>query len=563
MGKPKKSGSGFSSPNSTGTKKKQLHLKRQLDTALQLAQQGEFQQALTLCQQILTTSPQNPDVLGLLGAIQHTTGNCNAAIASLQQSLSIQPNNPAALANLGLAYRAIGDLDGSINSFNNALKLNPNYPEAHNNLGNALKDQGDLAAAIDCFNTALKLNPNYPEAHNNLGIALKDQGDLTAAIASFNTAIKLKPNYPEAHNDLGIALKDQGDLTAAIASFNTAIKLKPNYPEAHLNLSFSLLLNDDYQSGWEEYEYRFQIKTKREILIGQPNCPLWDGTPLKPNDQLLLVSEQGLGDTLHFMRYALHLHRQSIDVSLCAPSKLYSLIQKSGLDPSPLTPEQANDVTKGYWMPLLSLPKHLEVNSENPVITEPYIKSTDELIRKWEIVFAKEQRPIIGINWKGNRNDNMKKERNIALEEFAALSKSDDITLLSLQRGATSEEIESCSFSTSFVKEQPNIHQIANSDLDSDFIEYAAIIANCDLIITTGTTLAHLAGGMGKKTWTIIPNSPEWRWGLEGETSFWYPSMRLFRQTEQGNWNKIFEQLAGELKKHFEMLPMNSMITQI
>jgi len=251
------------------------------------------------------------------------------------------------------------------------------------------------------------------------------------------------------------------------------------------------------------------------------------------------------------MRYALALKSQGIAVSLCAPPKLHSLIQASGVDPSPLTPEQANKVSKGQWSPLLSVPRYLDVSPDNPVITEPYISTTKELVTKWQNILAAEQRPIVGINWKGNRSDNKKKGRNIDLEKFAALTKDGNITLLSLQRGATSEEIDSCSFSAYFAKEQSKIHEISSSDLDADFLEYAAIIANCDLILTTATTLAHLAGGIGKRTWTLIPSSPEWRWGLEGDTSFWYPTMRLFRQKERGDWDEVLQRVAGAINKEF------------
>jgi len=464
-----------------------------------------------------------------------------------EKTLKLKPNYTKALNNLGIALKEKGDLNAAITSYKQAIKLKPNYTEAHYNLGNALKDQGDLDAAIASYKQAIKLKPNYTEAHYNLGIALQEQGDLTAAIDSYNKALSLKPNYPDALNNLAVALEEQGDLDAAITSYKQAIKLKANYPEAHKNLSMTELLIGDYKSGWERYEYRFQCKKDQSILNANPNCSQWKGKPLKAKEQLLLVSEQGLGDTLQFMRYALALRSQGIAVSLCALPKLHSLIQASGIASSPLTPEQANKISEGQWSPLLSVPRYLDVSPDNPIITEPYIKTTEELITKWKDILSVEQRPIVGINWKGNRSDNTKKERNIVLEEFAAITNSRNITLVSLQRGATSDEIESCSFSASFTKEQPKIHGIAGSDLASDFLEYAAIIANCDLIITTGTTLAHLAGGMGKRTWTLIPSSPEWRWGLKGDKSFWYPSMRLFRQQERGNWDDVLQRVAGAI----------------
>ena len=394
---------------------------------------------------------------------------------------------------------------------------------------------------------ALRLNPNHPGAYNNLGIALRDKGDLNAAINSYKTALSLKPNYPEAHYNLGNVLKEQGDLNAAINSYKTALSLKPNYPDAHKNLSMAELLIGDYKNGWKRYEYRFQCKKDQNSLHSNPNCSQWKGKPLKAKDQLLLVSEQGLGDTLQFMRYALALKNQGIAVSLCAKTKLHSLIRASGVDPYPVSPEDANKFSKGQWSPLLSVPRYLDVSPGNPIITEPYIKTTNELITKWQYILAGEKRPIIGINWQGNPRveKTILKGRSLPLETFAPIAQYPNASLLSLQKDLGSEQLENSSFKDHFVSCQQQINETW------DFLETAAIIANCDLVITSDTCVAHLAGGMGKTTWLLLHKVPDWRWGLKEETSFWYPSMRLFRQQDRGHWDEVMEQVLTDLKSHF------------
>jgi hypothetical protein len=246
------------------------------------------------------------------------------------------------------------------------------------------------------------------------------------------------------------------------------------------------------------------------------------------------------------MRYVIPLRNQGVAVSLCALPKLHSLIQASGIDPSPLTPEQANQVTDGRWIPLLSVPRHLEVSPSHPIITEPYIKTTDELIAKWKSILAAEQNNIIGINWQGDpKTEKIEfKGRSFPLETLAPIAQTTNTSLLSLQKGFGSEQLENCSFKDRFVSCQDQISETW------DFLETAAIIANCGLVITSDTSIAHLAGGMGKPTWLLLKKVPEWRWGLEGETTFWYPSMRLFRQSERGNWNELMERVAEELQKH-------------
>ena len=417
----------------------------------------------------------------------------------------------------------------------------------YGNLGAICGMQGRLDELIELLKKALQLKPNYPQAHYNLGNALKEQGDLDAAIASYNKALQLKPNYTEAHYNLGIALQEQGDLGAAIASYNKALQLKPNYPDAHGSLSMTELLGGDYKRGWERYEYRFECKDDKGILNAKPPCEQWAGGRLIKGSKLLLVSEQGLGDTLQFMRYAIALREQGASVSFCAQPKLHSLIKTSGIDPSPLTPQQANKINDGLWIPLLSVPRHLGVSPQNPIITESYIKTTDELIDKWKGIFLSEQRPIIGINWQGNpsHEKTSSKGRSLPLETFAPIAHLTNASLLSLQKGFGSEQLETCSFRDRFVSCQPQV------DETWDFLETAAIIANCDLVITSDTSVAHLAGGMGKNTWVLLKKVPEWRWGLEGDTTFWYPSMRLFRQRERGDWDEVLERVAEALQEQF------------
>lgn len=400
---------------------------------------------------------------------------------------------------------------------------------------------------IALLRQALQLNPNYPEAHNNLGNALQEQGDLTAAIASYTTALRLHPNYPEAHINLGVAFQEQGDLAAAIASYNMALRLQPNDPKAQCHLSMAELLSGDYKSGWERYEYRFQSKTNQGILIANPPCEAWNGEEIPAGSQLLLVCEQGLGDTLQFMRFAIPLRKRGIAVSLSAQPKLQSLIKTSGIDPSPLTPEQANRVKDGQWMPLLSVARYLDVNPDNPIITEPYIKTTAELIGKWEGILSTEQRPIIGINWQGNPSHEKTNSvgRSLPLETFTPIANETNASLLSLQKGFGSEQLETCSFKNRFVGCQDQINETW------DFLESAAIIANCDLIITSDTSVAHLAGGMGKTTWLLLKRVPEWRWGLDDLSTFWYPCMRLFRQRGRGEWEEVMTRVVQELKAQY------------
>ena len=513
-----------------------------------LQKKGELTAAIASYNTAIQLKPNYPDAHNNLGNVLQEQGDLTAAIASYSTALQLNPNHPDAYYNLGNALKGQGDLTAAIASYNTALQLNPTYPDVYYNLGDAHQEQGELTSAITSYNTALQLNPNFLDAHNNLGLALQEQGELSAAIASYKTALQINPNFLDAHNNLGLALQEQGDLSAASASFNKALRLKPNNPETHWNYSLTMLLGGDYKNGWEKYEWRTTKDKDPSMPHALPKCSYWNGEPaLDKTSQLLLVTEQGLGDTLQFMRYANALRKQGALVSICAQPILHTLIQASGIDQSPLTPQQANQVREGQWIQLLSVPKYLEVSPDNPVINEPYIKTTDELLSKWSSTLEAEQRPIIGINWQGNPKTEKTglRGRSIALEAFAPITGGRQISLLSLQKGFGSEQLKGCSFKESFVNCQDQINDTW------DFLETAAIIANCDLVITSDTSVAHLAGGMGKATWLLLHKVPDWRWGLAGQTTFWYPSMRLFRQTESGNWNEVMERVAEELLRHF------------
>ena len=184
------------------------------------------------------------------------------------------------------------------------------------------------------------------------------------------------------------------------------------------------------------------------------------------------------------------------------------MIQASGIDPSPLTPKQANAVTQGQWIPLLSVSRLLKVSPENPIITEPYIKTTNELNKKWSGILGAKEKPVVGITWQGNPRieKGSLRGRSLALETFAPIADSSQISILSLQKGFGSEQLETCTFKNRFVSCQDQINNTW------DFLETAAIISNCDLVITSDTSVAHLAGGMGKTTWLLLHKVPDWRW---------------------------------------------------
>ncbi len=430
--------------------------------------------------------------------------------------------------------------------------INQGFINSHvlSNYGNILKDLGNLDEAEILTRNAIKIKPDNAIAHYNLGGILIAKDKLKEAEVSTQKAIELKPDYIKAHYNLGNIYLALGQLEKAEMSTRKAIQYKSNYAEAYFHLSLIQLLQGNYTSGLENYEYRFK-QTKPILPHAYTKLNrVRDGKFHKEKD-LLILSEQGLGDTIQFMRYIPYLKKQGFNITFCAQEKLHSLIKESKIDQNPLLPDQANKVLNGEWIQLLSLPRYLKINPGNPIINEPYIFSSHTLINKWRDILCMEKRPIIGINWQGNSNaeqGTILSERSFVLETFSIIASDNNIKFLSLQKGFGSEQLKECSFKNKFVESQKHIDSIW------DFHENAAIIENCDLIITCDTSIAHLAGGMGKSTWTLLNYCPEWRWGMEGEKTFWYPSMRLFRQKERNNWNEVMMRVSSEIKKEIKKI---------
>lgn len=510
----------------------------------------EGDERINLLKASLRLNPYQPNIQNILGILLKDKERLGDAIDSFNKAISLKNNYPEAHNNLGIALKKEGLLDAAIASFVKAIKLNPNYPEAYYNLGNAFKIKGDLDDAIKAYKQAIELKHTYSKAHNNLGNALKGKGDLDTAIACYKQAILINPGYPQAYNNLGLIFKDQGNLNAAITYYQTAIKLKSDYQDARWNLALTLLLSGDYTRGFLHYESRFHKRNPTK-LNAYPSCSPWQGLPLLGKNQLLLISEQGLGDTLQFIRYVIILEKQNVQILICVQSKLSDLIKASGIKATLLTPQESSTIKKGSWAPLLSIPRHLNVTPNTPIITEPYLRSTDKLTKAWKDKLINYKRPIIGVNWEGNRRDSQKADRNFPIKPLLQAADRVDGSIISLQRKTKNNEKRSPWQSKNLIEIQTRIHFLADSNHKSDFAEYAAVIANCDLVITTATTTCHLAAAMGITTWVLLQKVPDWRWGIEGETSFWYPSIRLFRQKELGVWDDVFKDISNALEQKF------------
>ena len=505
--------------------------------------EGKLKEAEKYYQDFVNRGFKDHSIFSNYGSLLKGFGRLKEAELSFRKAIDLKPDFAEAHYNLAIIFQDLGKTKEAEILTRKAIEIKPNFSEAYYHLGNILESIGKLKEAELSLRKAIELKPDFAEVYFNLGSILRDFGKLTEAELSLRNVIKLKPDFAEAYSNLGNILKALGKLEEAESSLHKAIEIRSDYSEAIFNLSLIQMLKGDYKSGLKNYEFRF-LQNKSIILHAKPKIKRIADKKIEKNKKLLVISEQGLGDTLQFMRYIPYLRSQGLDVLFSAQKQLHSLIKASDIDLNPLTQDQTNIVSGDQWIPLLSIPKYLDLSPNNPIITNRYIFSTKKLINKWRSKLIHEKRPIIGINWQGNPNaeKGSQEGRSIPLEIFSILAKNNNLNFLSLQKGFGSQQLDECSFRGDFVSCQSEI------DLTWDFLENAAIIENCDLIITSDTSIAHLAGGLGKKSWLLLKDIPDWRWGLRGKSTFWYSSMKLFRQTVKHDWPEVMNKVLNELK---------------
>ncbi|MCP4414037.1 MAG: tetratricopeptide repeat protein [Gammaproteobacteria bacterium] len=505
-----------------------------------LRKSGKSDEALKSYKLAAVIKPDNSEILCNLGAAFQELDNLGEAIANYQEAIILKPDNAKAHSNLGTALKKQNRLEDAEKSHNLAIKLKPDYAEAHNNLGTTLQSLGRLEEAIQSYKKAIMLKPHYAEAYYNFGNVLKEQSKLHEAFLSYKRAVTIKPDYVEAHNNLGITLQEQSQFTEAAESYSRAIELKPDYADAHFNRSLMLLLKRNFKDGWQEYEWRLRTK---DYALRDFKQPMWDGSPL--NGKTILVhTEQGLGDNIQFVRYLPLIQAQGGHVIFeCLPSLVHLLKDCEGINKIiERTSTCVNTVEFDVQVPLLSLPRIFNTKLDNIPSKRPYIMPDSTFITKWgNRLGANDKSFKVGLVWASNpENKKIVLKKSFKLNDFKALSEIPGLSLYSLQKGPASAEAHN----------PPKEMKIINLDQElNDFADTAAAIVNLDLVITIDTSVAHLAGAIGKPVWTLLPFAPDWRWMLEQNDSPWYPSMRLFRQTKLNDWTEVFEKVKKALIK--------------
>lgn len=540
-----------------------------LQEAMALHQQGQLMPAQMLYEGVLRKQPRNADALHLSGLIALQFKEHQKAVDLIAKAIKANPGNAVYHLNQGIALKELRQLAAAVASYDRAIALQPGYAAAHYSRGNALKDLKRLDEAVASYDKAVALQPNDVLAHSNRGLALQELKQLEAAVASFDRAIAIDAGFAEgylnksialrylqrlddalasnakaialqphnalAHSNHGLALHELNLLDDAVASFNKAIAIDPDFAEGRFNKSLSLLLGGAFDQGWVDYEWRWKrkeaIPTNRQFIQ-----PRWTGTQPLEGKTVLLYSEQGLGDSLQFCRYAQTVAALGAHVILEVQPSLIGVLQ--GLEGVHELIATGTEIPSfDYQCPLLSLPAAFKTNTSNIAGARGYLRTDDAAQAKWSERLGKKIKPRVGLVWSGNAAHSNDHNRSLTLAQMLA-SLPLDVEFVSLQK-----ELRAVDQAT--LENHPKVLHFGE-DL-RDFSDTAALSSLMDVVISVDTSVAHLTAALGLPTWILLPFSPDWRWMLNRTDSPWYASVTLYRQKAHGDWAQALSEIGADL----------------
>ncbi|HEX4522779.1 MAG TPA: tetratricopeptide repeat protein, partial [Casimicrobiaceae bacterium] len=526
----------------------------------------------------LADHPTDPVALNNAGALALQSGNIDLAVTRFEKLVSLAPTQAHAYNNLGYALLHAGRLSEAIGQLERTVEIDPTYATAYNNLGIAYERDDRRSAAILAFERSLSLNPGYADAAANLGEVLNRDDETGRARAALQRALASRPQHMGALVALAAAdgldghLKDaratlealvpsrprysgfwqvlgsmrgwEGDFDAAERACRQAIALDPNDPLARFGVASSLLARGDYQRGWRAFEERREGVYGTRSRLGE--FALWNGDYL--DGTLLVYCEQGLGDVVQFARFIVQARARVRRVILladvtwkCLEPVLTSLagVDEIYTDRSNLPTLQDRPLARTS---VLSLPYLLGIDAEAlPGVAFPYLVAPADHMKLWAARLRAVPRPRVGVAWAAAVRRDIKyltRQKSIPIAKFAGLLGVPAIGFVSLQLGGVSDLSQLGDIAAHVVDFTSDIR---------DFGDTAAIISQLDLIVSTDTSVAHVAGAMGKPVWLVDRFNACWRWRLADDTSPWYPTIRIFRQRQFADWSDPLARVAAEL----------------
>lgn len=505
-----------------------------------LAALGRPEEAIACHRKALALSPHLAAAHANLGKVLQELGRLDQAVPCFRTALDLQPDHPPAHFNLAAAFAGQGRFTEAEACYHAAIQLMSAFPEAHYNLGNVLREQGRPDEAAACYRRVIELSPDFSPAWNNLGHVLWDQDRLEPAALAFRRALDTKPDSLEAHNNLANTLQQQGRLDEAVALYRAALAIDPHCPESHMYLGIALLAQGDLTAGWREYEWRTKTAEGITTHWAAP-LPQWRGQPAA-GQTVLIDSEGGFGDTIHFCRYAALAAAAGLCVILRVQPPLVRLLQDLPGVHRVMSHDERLPAFDLYC-PMLSLPLALRTTLATIPSAESYLHADAAQVAAWQtrLDATGHRGRRIGLVWAGEPRTHLPclaaidRRRSMPPERLRPLFAIPGIFFVSLQKDGPAA---------------PDNAPLADFMQEmQDFADTAALIANLDLVISVDTAVAHLAAALGKPVWLLNRFDSCWRWLTARRDSPWYPTLRLYRQPAAGDWDSVVAEVAADLSR--------------
>ncbi|HSD00206.1 MAG TPA: DUF5672 family protein [Casimicrobiaceae bacterium] len=473
---------------------------------------------------------------GALGAAAPPSG-ARAAQTADATTRSFPKPSAAAVAEQGVAEHRAGNIAAAERAYREALRIDPDQTLALHYLGVVLFQRMRYTEALPLIERSAKAMPEEPEFHNNLGLVLAALDRNEDAAPAYQRTLALAPRHATAWNNLGLTLHAMTRVSEAIEAYRRSLALAPEFAQAHWNLALALLAAGEYEEGWREYEWRLKLSELGARTAPLP-LPRWQGEDLR-GKTLLLDAEQGIGDAVQFIRFAKRVADRGARVVVRASAPLCPLLA-SAPGVSLAVPIESPLPACDAEVPMLSLAHRLDVR-ERDIEDGPYLRSDASLRAKAleRITRAGNARRKVGLVWAGAPHHGNDRRRSIPLDALSALFELPDVDWLSLQKGPRAEDIEKSAAAKRMLRLDPL----------TPLSETAALIDALDAVVAVDTSIAHMAGALGKPLLLMLPFAPDWRWGLEGERTRWYATARLFRQRTVGDWAPVVADVVRALRE--------------
>ena len=504
---------------------------------------GKLRQAGGIYQHLLKQFPNKLPLINRLAEVALKLGDTGLAVQLLRRSVALAPEQAMVWMRLGEALAKLNEADEALAACERAIAIQPGLAEAHNVRGFLLSEADRLLEALESFDRVIAIKPDFAAAYGNRGATLKRLGRFDEALVSFDRSVEITPDAAVLQYHRARMYGDLKRFDEAAAGYDAAIAAKPDYAQAHWSKAELLLLRGDYAQGWKLYEWRSKTGAKSKEQLSA-NWPMWTGEQDVSGKTVVIRPEVGLGDFIMFARYAKRMQQLGANVVVHTPLALAELFRS--LAPG-ITVVKAGDPLPPIDLqcPIMTLPRAFGTTLQTIPAEMPYLAADAQRSEMWRKKLGPATRPRIGLMWsgKGNRNIDRSALRRRSMPALALQPLVDlPFEFHALQKEFTEDDARAPEILRNIATHESQLH---------DFADTAALVEQMDLVISIDTSVAHLAGALGKPLWVALPYSVDYRWMVEGPTTPWYPTATLFRQSTPGDWLGVTRAIASRLAQQF------------